>query len=75
VPAADGGCAGKYGYIKFDSGKGYTAAVYAVVENLDKANIACAGLKADTKPVLTPGAVTPPPDMLTKFGCYAALIQ
>jgi prepilin-type N-terminal cleavage/methylation domain-containing protein len=73
--ANEGGCAGKYGYIRYGDNIGYTAAVYAVVENLDKANIACKDLKADTKPDLTPGAVAPVPDQSATFGCYAALIQ
>ncbi|MDP2643144.1 MAG: type II secretion system protein [Candidatus Peregrinibacteria bacterium] len=66
-------CDGNYGYFKFDSGKGYTAGVYAVVENADKANILCASMAANTTPVLTPGAVTGVD--ADSFGCYLSLIQ
>lgn len=70
IPAPS--CAGNYGYFKFTAG-GYTAGVYAVVENADKANILCSAIAAGTAPVLTPGAVTGID--ADSFGCYLSLIQ
>lgn len=68
-------CNGGYGYLKYLSGKVYSAGVFAVVENADKANILCSNISQATTPVLTPGKVVGINPSLGKYGCYFALIK
>lgn len=76
-------CTSQYGYIKFDTGKGYNAAVYAAVENPESANIICKDLKANVTPSLKPGGFIATGQVEAgkvaipqgEVGCYAGLVQ
>lgn len=65
-------CTGEYGYIEFDAGKQYSAAVYVAVENEENGNLNCSELPADNADPVAFHDVTA---TATDSACFVALIQ
>jgi len=61
---------GAYGYINLDSASGYSAAIFAKVENPENANAAC-----DTAAAWSAATPTISGGYSGSNGCYAALLQ
>jgi prepilin-type N-terminal cleavage/methylation domain-containing protein len=63
--------AGKYGYVKFNAGLNYSAAVYAAMEDKNNANIACGKIEASKTPAIVAGSAIE----ANETGCYIVPVQ